>query len=650
MARNDVKQFINSKIIPNDKQEITGNVMNIALNMIMDNFSSEIGNMSNLKTTDKDNLVKAINDTLSLAKASVGYFDIINTSTPEINKSGVFIASEPGVYINFGGVEITQEEFDSGIAFIVVGDGDASKFIAELRAPGKVQPGDQRAVSGNEVHKSTVTNESNRALPQGNEFLVVDRPDLDSDKKLIIVDDDLNILFELGDNVNGLYNEENYDRPDLDLAFIDEKGNVIYEVQNKVSNIDDSKVIELAEKLSLKYTEFGNQPAYVVQPAIPFEDYIGQWDLLMNSKINNPDFPNYITKTQISESSNYAMPIWRYDFKPPKPIGKVIITCCNHGWEKNPSYVMKNFFNKLTNEWSENDMMQWLRWNVHFIVIPVLSPEGYSPNPLVADPVHRGERRVLETVPFDATWTKVGDRITITYNVNDFPNTNGRLDGSTYFSGNGVEKKVYISILDSSDVDSLPNSGLLIDKVNSGNSIDVLFSGGASSSGTCKICVSTDPQRNYDTINPRWEEFISNGTMNGTPYSVQNNKGTKPFSINETAVIRDLLESEENIDLVLDFHSGYVRYYTFNHDPLADLNPILLAQELVSDFHSDEYKMVTSLIPSYAAYAGQKHGIPAYSPEWDFFNTMNEERATQEFRWFANLISICSKYYITQNK
>lgn len=586
-----------------------------------------------------------INDRIDgLGTGFQGTIKIADTKT----ENGIYIPTEAGVYPNAGGLEYDPTQ---GLTYFIRTDGVWTKNVTPINftPTGVVEEGNTQAVSGGEVWEKTVTNESNRALPIGDEFLKIDRPDLDIDKKILIVDDDLNISVELNDSFNSLYREEEYDRPDLGLVFIDEKGNVVYESQKNSANIDDSKVVEIAEKLSLKYTEFGTQEGYVVQPAIPFFEYIKQWDLLMDSKINNPDFPNYITKTQISESSNYAMPIWRYDFKPPSPKGKVIISCCNHGWEKNPSYAIKNFFDKLVNEWSEHDMMQWLRWNVHFIVIPVLSPEGYSPNPFNTDePDNRGSRRVLETIPFDATWTKIGDRITITYNVNDFPNTNGRLDGGTYFSGDGVEKKVYISILESSSEDSLPNTGLLIDKVNAGNSIDVLFSGGASTSGTCKICVSVDPNRGYQMNFPKWEDYISTGTVNGTPLSAQDNKGTKPYSLNETIVMRDLIETENDIDLLLDFHSGYIRQYTYSHNSNQDITPLILTNKLTSDFNSDEYKILSGDLPTLTNYAGQIKNINALTPEWNFWSSLSEQRATQEFRWYSNLINICSKFYITQ--
>lgn len=65
MDRAELIQFINSKIIPNQNREITGQIMNIVLNAIVSDYSKDIGSLSSLNSEEKENLVKAINEIIN---------------------------------------------------------------------------------------------------------------------------------------------------------------------------------------------------------------------------------------------------------------------------------------------------------------------------------------------------------------------------------------------------------------------------------------------------------------------------------------------------------------------------------------------------------------------------------------------------------
>src|SRR5699024_2045265 len=154
----------------------------------------------------------------------------------------------------------------------------------------------------------------------------------------------------------------------------------------------------------------------------------------IDNKINNPSYPNYVSKELLGISTNNDKEIWRYDFKPPNPQGKVILVGCNHGFEKIPSYMLRRFFDQFITDWPKHPMLQWARWNLHFIVVPVLNAGGFIPNAYPGNTSTRGVRFVPETDPFPATWTKNGETVTLTFDVADFPDTDGRLHANAHVS------------------------------------------------------------------------------------------------------------------------------------------------------------------------------------------------------------------------
>lgn len=500
---------------------------------------------------------------------------------------------------------------------------------------------------------------SPRILPTGYEFIDIDRPDLELDP-LTIVDDEMNIIpFGAGDIPDGaLYLDLSYDRPDLGLTFIDEDGYVIYSLPiNGGGDVDEEKVRRIAnEEIGISdflewYTEFGAQDPMPVEPGPTLEEYYEEWDDIMDNKINNPDYPNYITKVSLGKSTQNDKDIYRYDFKPIRPKAKVVLVGCTHGWEKNPSYALRRFFSYFVDNWSKSPMMQWARHNIHFIVIPVLSAGQYIPSPFPGGAV-RGTRRVLETQPFPATWTKSGSNVTVTFDVADFPDTGGRLNGAEYFSHPGVAGKVWLSVTETSDDLGFPVGAHRIETVVDGTTISTNQAAGGASSGTCMICVDVDPNRQYQVPNPTWEDYVSNGTIGqNTPISAQDNKGTRPFSINESIYMRDLLQEEDDgtLLMLLDFHAGAGKYVTYYDEPsAADLTPILVAQEIVSDFHTNNYVLNGHAGNLLATYASQVHGIIGFTPEWSWSGTLSATDATNQQRWFINLILILSRFYYSQ--
>src|SRR5690606_38402735 len=97
--------------------------------------------------------------------------------------------------------------------------------------------------------------------------------------------------------------------------------------------------------------------------------------------------PEYITKTLLGNESS-GLPIYRYDFLPPIPqtsnveakLKKILYISGTHGHEKPAPVDGIRFFKDLIENWRTNPILRMLRWNVHFIVIPVLNPYGMTNN------------------------------------------------------------------------------------------------------------------------------------------------------------------------------------------------------------------------------------------------------------------------------
>ena len=102
------------------------------------------------------------------------------------------------------------------------------------------------------------------------------------------------------------------------------------------------------------------------------------------------NYPDYITKSILGQSVN-GQNIYRYDLKPPKVFNdnskiygsvkqnpKMILLGGTHGNEKAGTYCLYQSIKEICEGWNENELLETLRWNVHFVVIPLLNPDGYD--------------------------------------------------------------------------------------------------------------------------------------------------------------------------------------------------------------------------------------------------------------------------------
>ena len=142
-----------------------------------------------------------------------------------------------------------------------------------------------------------------------------------------------------------------------------------------------------------KYNINGTLDGIYTAPTIPdkldmstmvYTDIITLYDALVTA------YPNYVTKTELGLDSS-GNTIYRYDFKAPsvpltsiqvdrvkKP--KIILVSGVHGSEKAGVYNLYQTMNQICNNWSNNDLLETLRWEVDFIVVPVVNVYGFDNN------------------------------------------------------------------------------------------------------------------------------------------------------------------------------------------------------------------------------------------------------------------------------
>lgn len=484
---------------------------------------------------------------------------------------------------------------------------------------GEVVENDPNAVSGGEVYKKTVLNDS--------VFTSV----FDEAKPY----EKLPVLKSNNEEFN--FNQEyflanEFHRPDLSNY------NVFIDSQDHVISYDFLTESSGGGQESISFTDLYYNPA----PQEPYN--IGssgtEW---INANLYHElwlPFLNdttYVTRELLGVSSERQLNIYKYEFKPENPTRKVVFFAGNHGPEKIPVIVLYRFFKNLIENYSSSPALQWARKNIHFVVVPLLSPDGYELRC----------RRVKETAPFNASWTKTGNVATITFNTADFPNTNPNLTASTYFSNNGIVGKTMISLIDSSDTVAIPNDGYLIQSNPSGQSVTINVPTGGASSGTCKIYVSTDPNRNYSTPNNSWEAATPNGTI--TPYTEpvavrMDNKGTKAYSLTESLIAKKVIDDNQDATFLIDFHNGSADYdsrwdnISFDRSGLDQINDL---HRLYTNQFLDRIIDLNALSP----YASQTHSINAITVEWGQHSPITVAVATDSQRWFGNLMISGSWYY-----
>ncbi|NLY09306.1 MAG: DUF2817 domain-containing protein [Tissierellia bacterium] len=117
------------------------------------------------------------------------------------------------------------------------------------------------------------------------------------------------------------------------------------------------------------YTDFSNSTA---------SDVYTMFDNLM------AQYPNYITKELLGYEAT-GLPIYVYYLNPEFPnasvatkVPKIFLTCGVHGKEKASTLVTYLLIKQMCEKWDEYPLLEALRFNVKFIIIPVSNPWGWN--------------------------------------------------------------------------------------------------------------------------------------------------------------------------------------------------------------------------------------------------------------------------------
>lgn len=96
------------------------------------------------------------------------------------------------------------------------------------------------------------------------------------------------------------------------------------------------------------------------------------------------DHPDYITKQNLGNDA-WGNPIAVYKFTPVKPSAtaktrypKVFITCGTHGMEHTPPMATYLMLYEMCKNWQSNPLLEALRFNVDFLILPVVNPSGWN--------------------------------------------------------------------------------------------------------------------------------------------------------------------------------------------------------------------------------------------------------------------------------
>lgn len=123
----------------------------------------------------------------------------------------------------------------------------------------------------------------------------------------------------------------------------------------------------------------------IVQPDVSVFNRNANMDVLIdawNALATNHD--DYLTLTNLGKDASGIYDLIRVDatggrysrntVKRPK----VIISACQHGSETEAGYALYYLFKDIAENWRQNAVLEYLRWNVDFVMMPMVNPYGSS--------------------------------------------------------------------------------------------------------------------------------------------------------------------------------------------------------------------------------------------------------------------------------
>ncbi|NKI28265.1 hypothetical protein HCG49_17055 [Arenibacter sp. 6A1] len=621
-----------------------------------DNFLKDLAETIDQKVNDVDGKVDGA------VSGFKGTLAIADTPTED----GYYSATESGTYANAGGLVVDLSE---GATTIVKQGDNYSKVVVN---------------SGFNTYKEEI---APRLLNEGKEFLNVDRPDLAKIYgQIISVDENLNILNDLSKEI---IKGEEFDRPDIESVTVDKDGLALnFNIKSTVNNpenlfVKDSgeidrpdlgfalvdlyrNIIYVQSKATpreevppkeLKYvSEFYNPPVQEafnveVDPSwlIDYDLCIENWDSLVNDNPTNPEVQPYITKAEIGRSGAGDKPIYRYNFKPRKPLHRVLLMAGTHANEKMYIKHLFSVMKIITEDWTTSPVLEYFRRYVDFTVIPVRCPNSlsWSERPF-------GSRTSAETDPIPVSWIKNGSEVTIVLDELSFPST--YFNVNTYFTSSlGLEGKTTVGIMATSDTVGLPRNAYTIKEVVNGNTIIVDAPDDlGDESGTGELQVWVDANRNADY---NWESFTPTLTSKQGDvfkYGVYDEKGTMPFSLPENRALKSITDVEY-FDFIIDCHSPardhYLSYPKVLETPRS-LEFYDNIKEYASIFSLSDFEKLGPAwdVPPYPLNYYGDQGKLFYTLEWGSgLREATVKQSTDATRWLFLCISEALKLTNTSN-
>ncbi|WP_353158469.1 SGNH/GDSL hydrolase family protein [Myroides odoratus] len=130
--------------------------------------------MSDTPKLATEDQVKSVADTFTelynhqgkqIKSIESGIIDTILPSSPAPTKRGQYVVSAVGVYINFKdsnnqAISVTEEEFTSGIVYLIYNGTNSRKVVVPIEANGEIINNDIRPVSGSKVYTQNYVNET----------------------------------------------------------------------------------------------------------------------------------------------------------------------------------------------------------------------------------------------------------------------------------------------------------------------------------------------------------------------------------------------------------------------------------------------------------------------------------------------------------
>jgi hypothetical protein len=187
-----------------------------------------------------------------------------------------------------------------------------------------------------------------------------------------------------------------YNASDLDKNIQINRGSVLLPYEEYALNVNGLRVVDTPKvdafqkfKSDDRYTIDGSVTGNYSSPTVTgllsnlqnmqVTELIGLYDDLV------VQYPDYITKSVLGQDS-LGQNIYRYDFKP-TPVRedqyttkfpKMLLIAGIHGSEKAGVYNLYEGMKQICELWSTNDLLETLRWNVHFVVVPIVNNYGFN--------------------------------------------------------------------------------------------------------------------------------------------------------------------------------------------------------------------------------------------------------------------------------